>query len=259
MRPGTAPACFDPFSAWTRKGEDLMFNASRRRARQMRRCVRTIREGIQATKGPTGWLEPLDHFVTNEFWRELTGTAGVAYGSFADFAVDVADFGLGVRTTPEAKLLRWALLELGHPGVRAEVLQRTVRLPGRPRTTLAPGESFQRFYKLPTSRTAVDRILLHLLESNHRDLLAKIGDGSLTAKAAAVEAWPGLFDVIALRQEAANLANIAAKGPKDQARTLRGCFRACGVKAQCALIASELEGELGLGLAKRWRELKARP
>jgi hypothetical protein len=102
-------------------------------------------------------LDALDATVQEQLWQ-----AGRQFECFAEFAVGLRPAGLGVRSLPPLKLLRYALLANGYFAHWTELLERVAREPGRPRKKLVNDEGFERFYTLPTATTARDRLLLAL-------------------------------------------------------------------------------------------------
>ena len=70
--------------------------------------------------------------------------------------------GWGVRSLRPLKFLRYGLMANGHFACWTDLLQRTMRMPGRPRNKFVDDEGFERFYTVPTATTSRDRLLLAL-------------------------------------------------------------------------------------------------
>src|SRR5262245_10461665 len=79
-------------------------------------------------------------------YRDLAAVSlACAFESFAEFSVALPPNGLGARSIRPLKLLRYALLTNGHLAHWTEVMERTMRVPGRPRQNLVNEEGFERF------------------------------------------------------------------------------------------------------------------
>ena len=101
------------------------------------------------------------------------GKSGRPFDSFAEFAIALPPTGLGVRSLPPLKMLRYALLANGNFAHWTDLLERTAREPGRPTKKLVNDEGFARFYTIPTASTARDRLLL-ALKRNHPEHFAAV-------------------------------------------------------------------------------------
>jgi hypothetical protein len=164
------------------------------------------------------------------------------FETFGDFAVALPPTGLGVRSTPPLKLLRYALLAGRHYTAWIAVLERTARGPGRP------------FYRVSTSTTACDR-LLQTLKRDHPEHFARVCKGT-SPRSAAISA--GLIESVTETERVHNLIPRAALLPPDtQREVLCGLFIALDLEAQCELIVRHLEPRLGPGLAGKWRSISA--
>ena len=73
-------------------------------------------------------IDALDAIVHEQLWQ-----VGRPFESFAEFAIALPPAGLGVRSLPPLKLLRYALLANGYFAHWTELLERMAREPGRPR------------------------------------------------------------------------------------------------------------------------------
>src|SRR5215813_9488065 len=74
-----------------------------------------------------GLLDALEAILGQELWQ-----VGGKFDSFPEFAIAQQPAGLGVRSSPPLKLLRYALLASGNFASWTELLERVAREPGRP-------------------------------------------------------------------------------------------------------------------------------
>ena len=192
-------------------------------------------------------IDALDAVLREQLWQ-----VGRPFESFAEFAIALPPTGLGVRSLPPLKLLRYALLANGNFAHWTDLLERTVRPPGRPRQKLVNDEGFARFYTVPTATTARDRLLL-ALKRYHPEHFAAVCDLECSPREAGIRA--GLIKVGG--RYYGGVCDIPAAGAlreRAQATLLCELFRVMGPNAQCTFIAREIEPGLDPGLAQRWRD-----
>jgi hypothetical protein len=191
-------------------------------------------------------LNALQTIVTESRWSRG------GHDCFAAFAIAPPPDGLGLQSVAPAKFLRLALLDSGHVREWADVLHRIARPPGRPRTKFVNDEGFKRFYKVSTAANAIDRLLLQLM-SNHRELFEAACRGECSLRQAGLRA--GLIKDSCRRYGGCcDIEAAAMLSEKVQGGLLCSLFKKLSLTAQCTLIATVLEGRLGVGLAKQWRE-----
>ena len=195
-------------------------------------------------------IDALDDVVREQLWQ-----VGRPFDSFAEFAIAPPPIGLGVRSLPPLKMLRYALLANGNFAHWTDLLERTAREPGRPRQKLVNDEGFARFYTIPTASTARDRLLL-ALKRNHPEHFAAVCRLECSPREAGIKA--GLIRVGRLYY--GGICDISAAGAlreQAQARLLCELFKVMAPNAQCTFIAREIEPRLDAGLAQRWRQSSA--
>ena len=90
--------------------------------------------------------------------------------------------GWGVRSLRPLKFLRYGLMANGHFACWTDLLQRTMRMPGRPRNKFVDDEGFERFYTVPTATTSRDRLLLALKRGYPEHFAASLRTQVLTAR-----------------------------------------------------------------------------
>src|SRR5262245_59391371 len=199
---------------------------------------------------PDTLLAGLDAILDEALWR-----VGGKFDTFAEFAIAQQPAGLGVRSSPALKLLRYALLANGHFASWTELLERVVREPGRPPKKLVNDEGFERFYTVPTATTARDRLLLGL-KRHHPEHFAAVCTLECSPREAAIRA--GLIKAgRSLYGGACNIVAAASLKERAQGRLLCDLFNVMSPNAQCTLIARVLEPRLGFGLAQRWRNVES--
>jgi hypothetical protein len=132
-------------------------------------------------------VDALDATVQQRLWADRRCTRGSPFNSFSEFVVALSPAGLGVRSNKPLKLLRQLLLDAGYYAEWVELLERTMRVRGRPRTNLANGEDFPRFYQVPTSLTCQDRMLL-CLKHNYTDTFTALCEAKGSIRQAAIKA-----------------------------------------------------------------------
>ena len=192
-------------------------------------------------------IDALDAVVRQQLWQ-----VDRPFESFAEFAIALPPTGLGVRSLPPLKMLRYALLANGNFAHWTDLLERTAREPGRPRQKLVNDEGFARFYTIPTASTARDRLLL-ALKRNHPEYFAAVCRLECSPREAGIRA--GLVKVG--RWHYGGVCDINAAGAlreQAQARLLCELFKVMAPNAQCTFIAREIEPRLDVGLAQRWRQ-----
>lgn len=192
-------------------------------------------------------IDALDAVVREQLWQ-----VDRPFDSFTEFAIALPPTGLGVRSLPPLKMLRYALLANGNFAHWTDLLERTAREPGRPAKKLVNDEGFARFYTIPTASTARDRLLLALKRS-HPEHFAAVCRLECSPREAGIRA--GLVKVG--RWHYGGVCDITAAGAlreQAQARLLCELFKVMGPNAQCTFIAREIEPRLEAGLAQRWRQ-----
>ena len=199
----------------------------------------------------TSMIGALDTVVQQNLWHDRLDAGGKPFESFGEFAVALTPNGLGVRSMQPLSVLRHALLAAGYFAQWTEILERTVRERGRPRKKLANDEDFERFYTLPTSATARDRLLL-ALKRQHPEQFLDVCQLRCSARQAAIRA--GLIAAPSRRYGVCDFGAAKALKEPAQAKLLCELFRALSLNAQCTLLARELEPRLGLELPQRWRD-----
>ena len=191
---------------------------------------------------------------SSTLWAERRKPNGEFFSALAEFVACPRPHGLGVSTKPAREQLRHSLLTHGLFREWVQVMEGSKRLPGRP-TKSTNGASLPEALVVSRSTNARDRILLKL-KSNHPEIFEQVCNGVITPRQGAISA--GIVRVVPrrpyLRFGAIDLDAIARLRPKAKARALRDVFDKAGPDAQCALLASRLEGVTGVGLAKQWRD-----
>ena len=210
--------------------------------------VQVVQQALLASPqaGLDTLLEGLDAILGQDLWQ-----VGGKFDTFAQFAIAQQPHGLGVRSLPPLKLLRYALLAKGHFASWTELLERVAREPGRPPKKLANDEGFERFYTVSTATTARDRLLLGL-KRHHPEHFAGVcalecSPREAAIRAGLIKAGPSLYG------GACNIVAAASLKERAQGRLLCELFNVMSPNAQCTLIARALEPRLGFGLAQRWR------
>jgi hypothetical protein len=191
-------------------------------------------------------IDALDAIVREQLWQ-----VGRPFESFAEFAIAPPPTGLGVRSLPPLKMLRYALLANGNFAHWTDLLERTAREPGRPTKKLVNDEGFERFYTISTASTARDRLLL-ALKRHHPEHFAAVCDLECSPREAGIRA--GL--IRPHRWYYGGVCDIAAAGAlreKAQAKLMSELFKVMAPNAQSTFIAREIEPRLDAGLAQRWR------
>jgi hypothetical protein len=192
-------------------------------------------------------LNAVQTIVSESRWSR-----GGRHDCFAAFAIAPPPDGLGLQSEAPAKFLRLALFHSGHVREWADVLHRIARPPGRPRTKFVNDEDFKRFFKVSTAANSIDRLLLQLM-SNHRELFEAACRGECSVRQAGIRA--GLIKDSCRRYGGScDIEAAAMLSEKAQGGLLCSLFKKLSLTAQCTLIATVLEGRLGVGLAKQWRD-----
>jgi hypothetical protein len=213
--------------------------------------VRVVQQALSASPqaGLDTLLDGLDAILGQVLWQ-----VGGKFDTFAEFAIAQQPGGLGVRSLPPLKLLRYALLANSHFASWTELLERVAREPGRPPKKLVNDEGFERFYTVPTATTARDRLLLGL-KRHHPEHFAAVcaldcSPREAAIRAGLIKAGPSLYG------GACNIVAAASLKERAQGRLLCDLFNVLSPNAQCTLIARVLEPRLGFGLAERWRNIE---
>jgi len=189
-------------------------------------------------------------------WRERKWPDGRPLEGFGDLIVALPPHGCGIRNTAPLVLVRRVLVSGGYYGPWTDVVEKTMRKPGCPPKTLANSDSSERFYRVPTSSTALDRILLNLKRRNP-EMFARVCAGECSPRQGAIKA--GLIGGAGPKRQygACDLDAAAALAVGPQGRLLCDLFRCVRLDAQCTLISRLIEPRLDPDLARRWRETAA--
>ena len=123
-------------------------------------------------------MDELCRIIDDNLWRGCESREGVQFESFARWVVYPQPEGLGIADQKGAEFLRSLLLRSGRIGTWAKTLEHICNRPGR-RQTLAHSEGYTTFYRVSTSSTSTDRMLLRLLR-HKPDLFAKVADESMS-------------------------------------------------------------------------------
>jgi hypothetical protein len=188
--------------------------------------------------------------VTERKWVGRKQSNGTEFGSFGEFAIALAPYGMGARTQQALEFLRFLLLTLEFTAEWSQVLALTVRDPGRPPEMVTNGDS--PVFVMSKSPTSSDR-LLHRLRASP-GIQARVFAGDISIYRGAVEA--GLVRPLCRQLRGYDLADLeAASGRKPEGRCLllSQLFEALGLETQCTFISRVLEPRLGPGLARGWR------
>ena len=223
----------------------------RRAAAHARKVTRELQRAFAGGGGIGRLSAQLDAFVSEKSWRVLKSSRGTEFADFGDYACDEHPNGLALREEKTAKFLKAALLAHGHVDAWLQILKRIVRPKGRPRTTLAPGEDFQRFYPANRTLTSTDSIFLGLDNAGRSDLLEAIGRGEIKAKAAAILA--GLIEEETRPGPVVDLPRFRNMSVPAQAKWAGRVLRAMSPEARCLFAEREL-GREGKELAAQWQE-----
>ncbi len=97
-------------------------------------------------------IDALDAVVREQLWQ-----VGRPFEFFAEFAIALPPTGLGVRSLPPLKMLRYALLANGNFAHWTDLLERTAREPGRPRQKLV----FRTKTSFPLQEAQVGSLQMH--------------------------------------------------------------------------------------------------
>jgi hypothetical protein len=217
------------------------------------RIVQAVIVGIVGA-GEEGFAVAVEKILEAQLWQRQASKDGQVFTSFAAFAMAPRPAGLGIQSTLALKLLRRALLEGGYFAEWTQLLKLAMRTPGRPRTSQANDEGFNRFYTLSTSRTATDQILLGL-EKQFPEEYACVCKGECTPYAAAVNA--GLVPKrTAPPQQRFDMEAISKLSEPRKRQLLRDVFKAVGLNAQCTLLSLDVGPWLELDLAGLWKKVR---
>ena len=88
-------------------------------------------------------IDALDAVVREQLWQVRR-----PFEFFAEFAIASPPIGLGVRSLPPLKMLRYALLANGNFAHWTELLERTAREPGRPQQKLVKARLLCELFKV---------------------------------------------------------------------------------------------------------------
>jgi len=199
----------------------------------------------------SGLVEALDATVQNRLWAEQRAR-GKPFETFSEFVLAPSPAGLGVKSLKPMKFLRQLLIDAAYYEEWTELMERTLRLRGRPSKKPANGEGFARYYPYPESRNSRDYMLLQL-KRGHPDEFVNLCRTKGSIREAAIKA--GVIVSARTKTLRYGVCDIeAAKRLSETAKPklLKQLFRELGVDAQCTFIKS-LEAGLGPDLARRWR------
>jgi AT-hook transcription factor len=228
---------------------------AQREAAGARKLTLQVADALAASENSHDCATILSVVVSEERWRHLSSSQGKPYEDFGAYACDKYPKGLGVRDERRAKLLKTALLMTGQIFAWITVLERIARPRGRPPKNSTLGEGFERFYTLQRSATATDQIYLALHRLGHKDLLAQISTGELSAKQAAIKA--GLVPESNSSQgPVCDLPRFRKMSEKAQAKWAGRVFCAMNLQAQCVFIERQL-GRYAKDLAAQWAARRA--
>jgi hypothetical protein len=188
-------------------------------------------------------------------WESRRRTDGQRFENLTQFVVARAPHGLGVRTDAALRKLRSALLDKGLLKEWVEVMEGAVRSPGHPKANVANSEDLAPVFTRSRSSTSIDRILPRLMRHEPK-LFREVEAGRITPHRAAIQAGiippPGTSGQLrygAIDFNALDRVKASARG-----QLLCQVFDTLGLEAQCALLASRLDGVVGLRIAQIWRE-----
>jgi hypothetical protein len=197
----------------------------------------------------SGLVDALDATVQNRLWAKQRNR-GKPFESFSEFVFAPSPAGLGVQSIRPLRFLRHLLINAGYYAEWVELLERTMRHPGRPRKTLANGEGFHRFYRVPTALTSKDRMLLGLKQRPEAFTELCRTKGSIREAAIKAGVIPSTKS---RRYGVCDFAAAKALRPKAQGDLLCNLFNESSLDAQCRFLARAVEPELGLELPGLWR------
>jgi hypothetical protein len=194
----------------------------------------------------------LEEVVEAQAWQTRKNRDGTPLGSLPALVVAPLPYGLAINTTEAVTPFFKHLQRTGRYALYFDLLKAVKRLPGAPRKTIAPCDSFQPFYTPQTSSQSVDQ-LLGRLERACPDKLADVLAGRSTPRQAAREAGLLKRAPATLRFGICDIDAIHTLSESVQGKLLCEIFERSSIGAQCTLIARKLDGTVGDELAKRWR------
>src|SRR5262249_26007955 len=196
--------------------------------------------------------------IQRGLWRERASAQGEKFSDFGQFAAATLPSGLGVRTRSAFLPLRAMLLDGPYYAEYTDCLQRFMLAAGRPRRILAKGEDFRRFWRISTSATSIERMLL-TLKRDHPEQFSRVCALELSPRHACIAA--GVLTASdthnRLRFGACDMEAAARLNPRAQADLACELWEMLSVNAQCTFVSRSIEPTLGPGLAQRWRETRS--
>ena len=219
--------------------------------------VRIVQDAIvgMVGAGEETFAVALAKIIEDGLWKRQARKDGQVFTSFAEFVIAPRPAGLGIRSMPPLKLLRRTLLTGGYFAEWTQLLKLAMRSPGRPRKPQTNDEGFDRFYKLSTSRTATDQILLGL-EKQFPEQYARVCNRECTPYAAAVSA--GLVPKrTPPSQQLFDMEAISNLSEPRKRQLVRDVFKAVGLNAQCTLLSMDVGPWLELDLASQWKKVRS--
>jgi hypothetical protein len=207
-----------------------------------------VQRALAGAAGPDfGAFFPAVHAMVEEKqWQQHS------FPSFGESAVAPLPDGLQIWSMPAAKLIRRGLLETLHYPEWVELLEKIRRPSGAPSKTFAQGEGYFRFYQVPRSSSAIDRLLPILSSGAHQQEYEDVCAGRLSVREAAIKA--GILPPGWAARHSLDFTQFARWSPEVQAKRLAELFRRASLEGQCLFLTQEL-ASLGLDLADVWRRL----
>jgi hypothetical protein len=198
----------------------------------------------------------LNTILDAQLWLKREEANGQPFDSFAMCAIAPRPHGLEIRSQKDFELLRFHLMAEGKYAEWIEVLEATVRGPGRPKkNTINSGDSI--VYVPSPSPTATDNILRKL--KDHPDIVADLIEGKYTVYQGGIRA--GVVRSPGRSKSGPVTCDFSAAlqlPPGPQFVFLRDFFLSLPLNTQCTFIARVLEPGLHRGLAKHWRDLNSK-
>ena len=200
--------------------------------------IKTLQVGLSEgdPRGLHSLSTALDLVIDRKLWGE--------FQTFGHFAIAPLPGGLGLQSTPAAKILRLLLIRGKRYVEWASTLAIIVRPVGKPKK-LVKEEGFRPFYSLPRATTALDRMLF-VLQRDHSEYLAEISAGAMTPREAAIKSGLVRIDD--------NFRSIHWTYGHASVSQL---FLRLPIEGQCRFIADTLDPVLEEDLAARWRKKAA--
>lgn len=150
------------------------------------KLIENLQTALDKAGGSYAFVVPLMKIMRAAHWENALTASGEPFADFGDFATHPRPQGLGVCDPDAAMAIRDALCSRGFTAAWVTMLKRIVRPRGRVPKNPTNGE-IERFFSLPASPTAKDRLLLRL-ERDHPEFYQKVAFGQTSAFKAAVQA-----------------------------------------------------------------------